>query len=260
MWVNGTGFTETKTFHVSSFKVDTQLALKWTQVSNGNWVVTDRGASDDYYESVVTMKGRYDEIEPILTELNNNREAGSNVITLSNFVSDEKIFGADIIYTGSLNATVIDFPNIKQKSLHFFNISMRLRLLSPITFTSDEDLPSWNLVQIGYEGGIQDHTIVKYDTYTGSFTYLEEGKDVGIYKGTFVFSDTDMAKLRRYHAVNRGAKFTISDIPGVFKPFGPTGDTFPVDCSIKEIDNEKMRDVKYWFCDVELVNYKTPNS
>jgi hypothetical protein len=259
MDITGPGFTAYKQFKISSFKVSTTLALQWAQGANGDWYPTDRGSGNDYYDTTVTMQGRYDELKDILVEINNNRFNGSNELTLSNFVSDEKIFGADIIYTGTLTATITDFPQIKQKSLNFFNITMSMRLLKPYTFTDVETMPTLNLSQTGYESGVQDFTITKYDTYKNSFTYLEESNDAGIFKGNFILSSDDLARLRRYHAINRGSNFTISDIPGVFQPFGPNGQQYTIDCRIKSILNEKMRDTKYWFVDIELVNYKVKN-
>jgi hypothetical protein len=260
MDITGTGFSAIREFKVSSYKIDTNIALQWQLASNGDWYATDRGSDNDFYDCTITMQDRYDDIKNILIDIEANRTAGSNTLTLSNFVSDEKIFGADIVYTGSLSATILDFPNIKQRSLNVFTISITLRLLKPYTFTADATIPVLRLAQIGYEAGMQEHTITKYDTYKGEFTYLDENNDSGIFNGTYVLSDTDMAKLRRYQAIQRGANFTISDIPGVYRAFGPIGQGYTIDARLKSITNERMRDIHYWYADLELVNYKVRNA
>ncbi len=259
MWLSATGFTKDVEFRVTQFAITTQLALQWVQAGNGDWFATDRGAANDYYESKVTMKGQYEDIKDIVTEINNNRTNGSNQIYASRFVSDEKIFGADIIYDPGVYFTVIDFPDIEQKSLAVFSITMSIRLLKSYTFTATSTLPELRLAQTGYDAKVQSHSITKYDTYKGAYSYIDEKVDSGVFKGTFIFDDTDMARIRRFQAVQRGANFTVTDIPGVYFPFGPNGQVFPIDVRLKSISNEKMRDQTYWFCDVELVNYKAKN-
>lgn len=259
MLLSATGFSKNIDFRVVSFAIDTQLAIQWVQASNGDWYPTDRGAANDYYESKVSMKGQYEDIKDVLVEINNNRVNGSNIIHASNFVSDEKIFGADIVYDSSLDFTVLEFPDIEQKSLAVFTITMSIRLLKPFIFTSTSTIPELRLAQTGYDAKIQEHTITKYDSYKGAFSYIDEKRDSGVFKGTFIFNDIDMARIRRFNAVSRGASFTVTDIPGVYFPFGPNGQVFPIDVRLKKISNEKIRDVKYWLCDVELVNFHAKN-
>lgn len=253
-------YSEEMHIKTSSFSVNTKLALQWTQAANEDWYATDRGSGNDYYEATVSMKGHYSDVRDILTEINANRLTGSNVLKANRFESDEHIFGADIDYTGTLDVTVVDFHDIDQKSLNVFQIQFKLRLLKPFTFTGTSTLPDLYPAQIGYEGRVQDHTITKYDTYKGLFSYIEESNDAGIFKGLFIFNDTNMANLRRYHATTRGAMVSISDIPGVYSPFGPNGQSYPIEARIKSISNERMRDPNYWMCELELINYKMRNA
>ncbi len=260
MYISGTGISEFEFRTMLDYKVDTVLALKWAQASNGDWLPTDRGQSNDFYECKIGMAGYYTEIANVVTQINNNRTVGSNEISLTRFNLNEQIFGADVVYSNGLSATVLRYPTIRQKSLNLFTIDMTLRLLGTISFTAVTTLPELNFTQVGYDGNIDEHTITKYDTYNGNYTYLNNDSDVGIFKGTIILSYADMARLRRYHAVNRGGNFSLADIPGVNNPFGPTGDSYPIDVRIKNITNEKIRDQYRWTCDIELVNYKTANA
>jgi hypothetical protein len=260
MKIYGPGFTgSAETVKVMSFTVNTVLALRWTQLSNGNWYPTDRGAENDYYESTVVMSGRYSVLENLVDQIERNRTNGSNVLTLTDFYDNERIFGADVSHS-SISATVLTYPEMIQRSLHMWQIKIKLRALKPLTFQGTAAMPTLTFLKTGYEGNVDKTTINKYDTYKGGYTYLEQASDVGKFKGTFVLTQSDMANLRRYHAESRGAALTITDIPGVYKPFGKTRGTFPITCKIKEISDEQMRDLRYWTCTVELVESVAQNA
>jgi hypothetical protein len=254
------GYAEEMHIKTSQFAVNTTLALQWVQAANGDWYATDRGSDNDYYEATVTMKGRYQELSDIMSEINTNRTTGNNVLFADRFESDEKIFGADIVYTNGLSVTIEEFPDIEQKSLNVFQIKFKLRLLKPYTFVTYVGIPDLYPAQIGYDAKVQDWTINKYDTYKGVYTYIDHNNDAGIFNGTFIFNDTDMAQLRRHHATTRGSMLSISDIPGIYNAFGPNGMVYPIEARIKSISNERMRDPNYWMCNLELINYKVRNA
>jgi hypothetical protein len=260
MHIVGAGFTYgAQDLKVTGYTVKTVLAIQWTQTACGNWYATDRGVENDYYEATVVMAGRYSVLENLVYQINKNRTNGSNVVTLSYFSDNERIFGADLVYN-SITATVLDFPEMVQRSLYMWQIKIRFRALKPLTFQGDATMPVLALVKTGYDGNVDLPTINKYDTYKGSYSYLESNTDSGVFKGTFTLTQSAMADLRRYWATYRGAEQTITNIPGVYKPFGKLRPTWPITCKIKSIDDEQMRDLRYWTCNVQLVEYVAPNA
>lgn len=253
MRITGTGITAFTCKLKPGFTPRTELALKWQRTADGNWYATDRGAASDYYETDVQIVGRYDILKNFLTEVYDNREAHSNVITLDGFFDNERIFGADVVTATSFTATILKISPFTQKSLGVYGVQMSLRCLNP-TFIGTAQLPLLHFLQTGYSADVSEWRINKYDTYTGTYSYLDSFADSGKFTGTFLFSQTDMADFRRYWATQRAAEIEIGNIQGVPLPFGPNRPiTYPFDCRILSIDSEQMRDLKYWTCKVTFV-------
>jgi hypothetical protein len=226
MYIAGTGITPFQLNILPGFKPETELALKWIQTSNGNYYATDRGASSDVYNCSISTYGKEDEINNFLNEIESNRLSDSHIFAMYGFNSGEKIFGADIDYSGYLGVTIIEISDRVQKTWKGFRLDLKLRSLSP-SFIGTASFPSLLHLDIGYTGTAR-LAVNKFDSYTGSFTYADDESNTGIFEGTFFFTDTEMKNARRYIATQRGSNFTISGINGVTYPFGPTRGTFPI--------------------------------
>jgi hypothetical protein len=199
------------------FKPDTRLAIEWFKKSDGNYAAVDRGAASDIYECVISTYGTEIYINDICDKINDNRIAEDNVIVLTDFATTEKIFGAEVVYT-SINATVLEMKRRNQGTWKGFGVEMRLRAIAP-TFSGSYVGPVLKYCDVGIDAD-SDLTIQKYDTNTGTMTYIDSMSDSGLFTGIFTLSDANMIKMRRYLAYARTANWVMTDSFGVAYPFG----------------------------------------
>lgn len=219
-----------------NYKVDTRLALKWQQVSSGNWVAVDRGATSDIYESEFTILGKQATIETVLANIETNRSfaASTRLITIGGCESTEHIFGEDVNHSG-LTMTILSVSPIEQRSWQVYGATIRARAVSP-TFTGSASLPTFRNITIGRTAD-QAMTINKMDTYYGTYTMVEHDSDSGTANLSLMLTLTDMQSMRRHMATVRGSNYTITSTSGLWNLFGPNRPiTYPV--SVKIIDWE----------------------
>lgn len=219
MRVSGTGIATPFWLDVlPDFKPETAIALQWKEMDSGLWRATDRGAGSDVYEAHVTLWGLESVINNFVEQIDANRAAASNEVTLDYFATGEKIFGADVDVSGSVTATIM--PGMrKQKNWKGWTVQATIRALSP-SFVGSVTLPSLDKLEFAHPFSDAENTILKSDSYDGTMSYIDRDADAGIFEGIFMFSDTDMKNLRRYIASQRGGNFTLSDIAGIDYPFG----------------------------------------
>jgi hypothetical protein len=250
MRISGTGITSFQARIQPDFAIRTELAIKWFQTSSGNYAYTDRGSTVDTYEATVRLHGIQGRIEQIVQQLDANRTAGSNVVTLSEFASNEKIFGVDVVHT-NVTATLLETPKITQSRLKSFEVECTFRAIAP-TFTGSNTFPDLNYVSIGYDGNVEEYTIKKMDTYQGAYSYLDHQADTGVFEGTFQFTDAELRNLRRYMAISRGTTTTITEIAGVSYPFGILRGGYPKNVKVLELSNETPRGIGNWYATLKL--------
>ena len=217
----------------------TTLALTWTQLSNGNWTCTDRGASNDQYDTTVRFYGTEDSINTIINLIEANRNV-NNILTLSGFNSQEHIFGADLDYTGSITATAIMQGSRRaQKTWRGFELNVKLSCLSSQFTGGSGSLPILRFLETGYDAD-SDYTINKYDSYNRTFSYQDHRSDYGTFTGIYTFEDQEMIQMRRYVATQRSSDISIPNIIGVQYPFGRRFSSYPINVKILSFEDQGM--------------------
>lgn len=246
MLISGTDITPFTANIKPNFRPDTRFALKWQKTKGkGNWKATDRTAASDIYGGEMRLYGTETEINLFITELEANRAGGSNVISLSSFTGTDKIFGCDVDYSGTIDATVLEWSERRQNTWKGFTITVKIRALSP-SFTGSAAFPDLNCLEIGYIGDA-NRTIKKVDSYNGAFSYSDMKTDTGTFRGVFLFTEAEMIGLRRYIATTRGGNVTISNIGGVAFPFGPRrASGYPYSAKITNFKDLGMWGVHRW--------------
>jgi len=232
MLVTGQGITEGIELRIQrDFSVDTRLALKWAQTESGSWVATDRGAAQDIYKTTVTMQGREETINTLLTTIYANRtvaHADVNKLYLSVFASDEDIFGCDVDYSTGIYVKVLSIGDRKQVALHSWNLSMNLIALPTLTFTGTHaGAITFNHINVGYTGDAA-YTFAQHEVYGDLPQTTDRRSDSGIIDFEATVKNADMITFRRTLAYQRGAAITTTSLKGVNYPFGPNKtNTFP---------------------------------
>jgi hypothetical protein len=236
MIISGEGISTPFTLKVlSNFKPRTKLALSWVRVSNGNHCAVDRGAEGDIYEADIALAGVENTVQNFLAQIELNRQhADGHILTLSSFNDGEKIFGADVDYTSSIDATIIKLNRKIQKTWKSFSLSLTLRALAP-AFTGTASLPTLKPL-VGYDGDTS-FDVDKFDSYYGDFFYSDNDRDSGTFTATYHFTMSDMRAIRRYLTTERGNSIWITSLTGVTKPFGRASSVFPVLVKIIDWDD-----------------------
>lgn len=252
MVLNGDGITTDYSISIKpDFRPKTELALKWVQLTSGNFEAVDRTASEDRYRADVRIYGIKNKIDEFITEIESNRNASTtpHVVNISGFNATEKIFGADVDYAGSIPCTILDIGKVEQKTWRGYSLKMRICALST-SFVGSPSMPNLELLNIGYDGN-SNYTINKTMNYDGSYTYLDHKADIGLFKGTFIFTDEESKEFRRYVATQRGATVLLNTINGVVKPFGTRrGGSYPYNVKILNWHEMGIRGVSKWFFEI----------
>ena len=219
MQISGPGITTFTAKIKPDFIPQTTFALAWFQTSSGQWYATDRLAAADQYDAAIRLYGFETIVNNFINQIEANRVANSNVVTLTNFNAQEHIFGADIDYSKPLHTTVF-MDRRKQNTWKGYSETLKLSLLPSFSFVGGNgSLPPLRFLDIGYDGDA-DYTIEKQDSYNRTFYYHDPKSDSGSFTGVFTFTDQEMTALRRFIVTNRGAAFTAPTFIGVAYPFG----------------------------------------
>lgn len=225
------------------FQPVTTYALQWVQAASGKWFATDRGAASDVYSTRVTVRGREKELDDLISAVNNNRLADSNVLTLSNFASNEHIFGEDIDYD-SVDVTITEMSARNQVSLYVFEYDIYMQALSPSFVGSATGSVTFDNIDHEYSA-YSTKTVTKYDTFTGSFTYIDYRSDTGYFEGSAYLTLEDFKTFRRNLATYRGAAISTT-ITGLNNPFGPTKETVWPTVWPRNLVYLEVEDLGYW--------------
>lgn len=235
--ISGDGITSFY-LYVNSFQPETILSIQWEKLSDNNYVAVDRGASSDEYISEITIIGTETKINQFITEIEANRASGNNVITLSNFSNtDDQLFGMDIDYTSDITATIVGYGKRPQRTLNSWQYRFKLKAIS-YTLQSSPSLPTLS-PEIGYSS-YSDRTILKIDSYDGTFYYSDSESDTGVFDGVFELFTSDAESFKSYLCQTvRGGTMTLS-LSGADYPLGPNRPTGSIDTKVLEFKEEQV--------------------
>jgi hypothetical protein len=251
MIISGHGISTPLTVKIKpDFKPETTLALQWTQMESGNWFATDRGTGSDKYEVSLNFYGTELTINTLINTLEVNRESSlmSSQITLTGFNTGEHIFGADLDYSGTITANVLSIEQREQHSWLGFALSMRVGAITPPLLSGSGSLPEFRLLDVGYDGDAE-YTIQHFRAYNSDYYYNQDNaSDIGTFTGTFDFLEEEMAQLKTYLRVTRGAQFLLNNIIGVQYPFGRMSSAYPYWVKMIKFEDQGMSSAYRWRC------------
>jgi hypothetical protein len=228
-----TGYIQVKVQR--DFAPITNLALTWSQVSDGNYIAVDRGAANDVYRSNIKVIGLETEINALLSAIEANRVSTTTPgkLTLSGFATDEKIFGEDVSNT-SIDICVMQIGERSQSSLRVFDVDLKLRVwdTSALTFIGSQGNVTLQHVSVGYNG-YAERTDSPKEIYSGAVIYQDNRYDTGLLEISAIVPLTELVKLRRSMAIGRSGGVIFNVIGGVSYPYGPTRPvTFPLTAKV----------------------------
>lgn len=240
-------------WNTTDHRPETKLAIDYISLSNGNLSPIVWSADKDIYETTITTAGREDYINNIINELNKNYN-NIDILTMSGFNSDESVFGEDVDHTVPISGIITDWSVVSQGSWKGFKLSLKLRCLSP-TFLLDTAVPDLSGMNSSpnYKGGsIPIYNIL--DTYNGSVnTYFTKSYDRSS-EFDINLTNSELAALRRYIAVNRGVSFSVSNIGGIQYPFGIQNAAATYNVIITDLKEQSRFNVNRWLVRITLHN------
>lgn len=195
----------------------TEPAITWGKGADGYPFGTDRGATEDRYLGTVRVAGPTATLDALQATLDANRTG----ITLSGFNAGEMLFGADVDYSGSISAAVVDFGvrrNVMMNAVHELEIT--LRAISPALLSTTPSLTGLRL-QEGWSGDRSTDVNAVF-AYGQSAAYHDHGTDAGVFKGRFLQTTESMKAIRAYLLTT--ARAEPIPFPNLFPvPFYPFG-------------------------------------
>ena len=264
MLINGSGISPAFSAKIKpDFQVQTTLALKWAQASNGNWYAIDRTAVADDYACVVNLYSKeaadaqFMGINDFIAILENNRETTTgtpNILALSDFALNEHIFGEDVDYSGTINATYDPSAAVRrsQGSIKGWGYSgLRLVAQPTLSFVGAAVLPGLRFIDVGVDAD-RDGTINKNFTYNRVVSTADHRSDAGRFVCTLTLTALEMRMLRRYRATVRGSAFTMPVLPGIAFPFGSEAGAFPKSVQLIDWQGEQMISPDRWSVQISI--------
>jgi len=197
----------------------TSPAVRWMQVSDGNWKAVDRGISEDIFESRVNFKGTRAELETLETTI---LDANRNTFSITTANTGEELFGADVDHSGTLTVSVVKYGQIKQHWEEVYSMELTLRLESPAFKSVAQDLTTLRLSSF-QSAQFSEFDVKKQWTYDHDSIFTDRETDPGFLIGTFTQTESEMAGIRRYLLVDgRTANILWTNIifGGITTPFG----------------------------------------
>lgn len=192
-------------------------SILWTTKSNGYPSGSDRGAAQDVYEAKVTFAGLEAAIDTLQTTLQANREG----VALTAFsTTGQEIFGPEVSYAGTINATVTAFePRVHIHHNKVSEVTLTFRAISPTLLGTTASLATLRR-QEEWEGD-QGWTVGKAFSYNQTAVYSDPGAEVGTFTGTFSQKPAEARAILAYLLTTaRANSITLPTFSGMTYPFG----------------------------------------
>lgn len=224
-------------------------AIQWIQDSEGNWSGSDRGASQDVYETEVVFFDTQDNINSLMQVLENNREE----VTLSDFAAP--IFSPNVDHTGSITASVVSYGPRRHlafgaASKWVYELPVTFRAISPALLVTTPSLSTLKL-QDGFEA-TASYEVGKAFTYGQTGVYTDSRADTGRFVGRFRQQTSQAQAILAYLLTTARANSVAfpSSIPVTY-PWGINRGV-PTNCRIKSFSIRRVNFV-FWDLELELV-------
>lgn len=205
------------------YKPITRPAIKWHQISNGNWRGSDRGASEDIFSANVIFQGSRADLVILESMLDSNRNEFN-----ATFGTGEEVFGADIDYSSAIQVTVTDYGQIGQLAYDKWGMNLTLRAYQPTFLSVTESLACLRLSSFVSQQ-YSKFDLTKQFTYDEVSVFNDHASDPGFFEGVFTQKTFEMKQIRRYllNTLRNGSATPFPSFGGITTPFGSREGTGP---------------------------------
>ena len=193
---------------IQKYTPDVKLSYRLERLSSLKYAVLDRGYAADLYECEIETYGTQDYCESVMAMLQTQRygtQTGGKLV-LSEFATNkgEAIFGNNVVYTGTIDAIVIDTPIMRNESFKVFSLKFKLRALGVTFEVVDDFLVAMTCIWSGWTGGEPEWDRTVNNTYNNdnfvSTVKNNDSKFIGKFHTTTELS----IRLLEWFRTNRG--------------------------------------------------------
>ncbi len=222
---------------LNDYKTKMSIDYKLEETTSRKYISFDRGMSSDKYACELVFRKDHATIENLITIFVDLREA-NKAILLRGF--EEDIFGDHIDHSGTITCVLetngMDIQNAPVFNVMEFSVEV---IAVDYPFVDRSAKPSLTCLQSNWKGG-RDFNVKTQMTYGGSFYTTNSMSDHAEFKGSYIISNVNCARLLAYWVWQRGREFvTTSQEWGTDKMFGVSlGDTHQI--VIKSVDIERI--------------------
>lgn len=224
-------------------------SIQWIQDATGNWNGSDRGATQDIYETEVVFFDTQDNIDSLMQTLDENREG----ISLSNFAVP--FFSPEVSHTGTISAAVVSLGPRRHlawgaASRWVYELPVTFRAISPTLLGTSASLSTLKL-QDGFEASAS-YEVGKAFTYGQTGVYADRRSDIGRFIGRFRQQTSQAQAILAYLLTTaRASAVTFPSLGGVTYPWGVNRGT-PANCKVKSFSIRRVNLV-FWDLEIEFV-------
>jgi len=206
---------ESQTIYANwGYRPITKPAIKWHQVSNGDWRGSDRGAGEDTFEAQMLFRDDLTELTVLESVLDSNRGKFS-----ATFSTGEEIFGADLDYTSAYDVTVINYGKIRKVAYKVYEMPLTLRLVDDPTFVSTAASLATLRKSSHADTRESEFDLTKYFTYDRFDIVTDHQSDPGTYTAEFTQTQSEAEAIRRYLLTTARANTISNFFDGASPPF-----------------------------------------
>lgn len=247
MYINGLEFkTET------NYKIKTELGLEWFQTSDGNFYSTDWSSKGDIYRADISTFGREDYVNSVITQFESIKNNG-NLLLMSGFYEDEKIFGEDIDYT-LVSGVIVNMDVREAVSWKMYTVSLEVQAIKPSFGTFPAF--TWTNLNVGHQHKSgRNYKPVLVSSYSSNMNVYDHKNEDGITEFELNLTNQELASLRQFQRTTRGNSFTLPANSIVEYPFGPVSGNGPHTVKLIGIKEDRRISPFRWSVKVTLSEF-----
>lgn len=209
-------------------------------MANGNYRASDRGASQDIYETDVVFYGTEEVINTLQETLEENRES----VNLTGF--SDYIFAPIVDHTVETIVATITTQNLRKmkafagETTGMWELAVTFQIVENPALSYPTPSLSGLVLQMESE---QDKTFtsMKSRTYEGEVGYQDLNVDSGVFRAKFIQTTAQAQAMIAYFIVTaRSGIVSFPTIGGVAYPFGIVRGALPKSCNILEFSFTRL--------------------
>jgi hypothetical protein len=229
------------------YRPETQLALKWHELSGGKFVASDRGTSNDKYFANIIASGTIAQVQALEDHLNTNK----NQVLTMDADGGEEIFGAEVDHSSSLSVVMVEKGNLNR--IDFTNATLRLKFFLNQSPTLVADTATLANIEYAYQYRTdRDYHLNPLYHQVGNTVDLQyRNYDTPIFEISLRLLHQQQQEVRKY--ITQTARGTAITWPSVTFDVFPTDYSEPHTVRIVDWEDGGRENTEFWNLRIKLI-------